>query len=394
MGLLALWAIEGPPFRATEKGLQLEMKLFEGLETKITMKIFRTPFRCFSSIVFFAAIQFGHPLSQAVAADQVAATESITLSRHYQEGERLSYHMKATNKGFFGTKSYEADAVGVVKKDSNGHFFEEYTWTNLIVNTKQIRLPTANASVRQSLSLDLNHGLSGFPDLRKINPHLIGPILDLFTFYVDLQLAIRQKTLAQVGDHVLVKYGKPASWAQGSDILGEDSVDFDITLKDIDQPNQLATISVFHVPPAKPEIQIPADWMRVPVADTPNNWVQVSKNGYKIVVGIVVGVCLLLLLLLFRKWNSRRRWPVRVCFFFIAGLLILLGVITPYLRYTAMVGKETFDCEIKVSLTNGRIVSATMDNPVEVVARPCRNETLTKCGPAFRGHFRRLIEIY
>jgi len=35
MGLSALWAIEGPPFRATEKVLQLEMKLFcEGLEVK------------------------------------------------------------------------------------------------------------------------------------------------------------------------------------------------------------------------------------------------------------------------------------------------------------------------------------------------------------------------
>ncbi|MDB6130416.1 MAG: transcriptional regulator [Verrucomicrobiales bacterium] len=35
MGLSALWAIEGPPFRATEKVLQLEMKLFcEGLEAR------------------------------------------------------------------------------------------------------------------------------------------------------------------------------------------------------------------------------------------------------------------------------------------------------------------------------------------------------------------------
>jgi hypothetical protein len=33
MGLSALWAIEGPPFRQTEKTLKLEMKLFcEGLK--------------------------------------------------------------------------------------------------------------------------------------------------------------------------------------------------------------------------------------------------------------------------------------------------------------------------------------------------------------------------
>jgi AcrR family transcriptional regulator len=35
MGLSGLWAIEGPPFRATERAVELEMKIFcEGLEAK------------------------------------------------------------------------------------------------------------------------------------------------------------------------------------------------------------------------------------------------------------------------------------------------------------------------------------------------------------------------
>jgi hypothetical protein len=130
-------------------------------------------------------------LGQAV---QTNATN--LLSRHYQDGEKRSYHMKATNKGFFGTTSYEADAMGVVKTDSSGRFFEEYSWANLIVNNKKIALPAASESVRQSLSLDPNYGFSGFPDLTKVNPHLTGPMLDLFNFYVDLQLAIRQENLA------------------------------------------------------------------------------------------------------------------------------------------------------------------------------------------------------
>ncbi|HZM05032.1 MAG TPA: hypothetical protein VFC44_18680 [Candidatus Saccharimonadales bacterium] len=316
------------------------------------------------------------------------------LSRHYQDGEKLSYHMKTTNKGFFGTTSYEADAIGVVKKDSRGRFFEEYSWASLIVNHKKIPLPGASESVRQSLSLDPHYGFSGFPDLTRVDPHLTGPMLDLFNFYVDLQLAIRQKNLAHAGDHVFLKYGKSSSWARGSVILGEDSIDFDITLKDIDQARQGATVVIRHVPPLKPEINIPADWMRAPVADTPNNWVQVSRNdSYRMVIATVVGIGLLLLFLLFRKWSSRRRWMVRTSFFLVAGLLILFAVGAPYFHYMAMVGQEMFDCDIKVNLADGKILSATMDNPVEVVARPCRDATLTKHGPSFRGHFRRQIEI-
>ena len=171
---------------------------------------------------------------------------------------------------------------------------------------------------------------------------LVGPILDLFTFYVDLGLAIRNGNLTHAGDHFYFQYGKPASWANGPVILGEDSIDFDITLKEVDQAQQIATVIARHVPPAKPEIRIPADWMRAPVADTPNNWVEVKKDGDK---------------------------------------------------YLAAVGKETFDCEIKVSLTNGKILSATMDNPVEVVERECLDEALMKCGEPKRYQIRRQIEI-
>jgi len=350
----------------------------------------------YGSLVLFAAIQFGCPLLLAVAADQATVAEPFTWARHYQDGEKLFYHLKATNKGFLGTTSYEVDAVGVVKKDPNDRFFEEYGWTNLVVNTKKIALPAASSSYRQSLSLAPGSAGYGWPfaDLNKVHPKLTGPILDLYNFYVDLQLAMGQTNLTHVGDHVFLKYGKPASWAHGPVVLGEDSIDFDITLKELDQARQVATVVVRHVPPEKPQIKLPAEWMRVPVADTSNNWVQVTKNGaYKIVVGIVVGSCLLLLLLLFRMRNSRQRWIVRVSFFLVAGLLILFVVMAPYFHYTAMVGKETFDCEVKVSLVSGTILSATMDNPVEVIARPCRDEMAAKCGISFRGHFRRQIEI-
>lgn len=260
------------------------------------------------------------------------------LSRHYTEGENLSYHMRATNKGKTGTESYEADAIGVVKKDAAGRFFEEYQWTNVFLNTKKIDLPPASVSYRQVLSLDPSYR-STFPVLQ---PMLIGPILDLFTFYADLGLAIRKGNLARPGDHFCVPYAKPASWANGPIILGEDSIDFDVSLKAVDDVHHIATLVVRHVPPAKPQITIPSDWMRVPVADTPNNWVEVQKDG-----------------------------P----------------------RYIAAVGKETFECEMKVSLADGKMLSATMENPVEVVERVCPDATLTKCGEPIRYQIMRRIEI-
>jgi hypothetical protein len=80
--------------------------------------------------------------------------------------------------------------------------------------------------------------------------------------------------------------------------------------------------------------------MRKPISDTPNNWVQVRRKGD---------------------------------------------------RYVAAVGKETFDVELKISLVDGRILSATMENPVEKIARDCSDAALTDCGEPVRSPtFRRI----
>ncbi len=297
------------------------------------------------SIILFIVsspyLLFGQ-LAQSSNTNTIAPAIVKLLDRHYQDGERLSYHMKATNKDKTKTLSYEVDAVGIVKRDANNRFYEEYEWTNLVWNNATVSLSPASINFRQPLSLAPDYTLS-VPDLSKVQPNLIGPIVDFLTFYADLQLAMRQKNLIKAGDSVFVKNGKPNSWADGMYVsLGEDSVDFDITLKEIDRARQIATVAIRHVPPIKPEIKIPADWMRAPVADTPNNWVQVTKDGDK---------------------------------------------------YIATVGKETFDCEIKVSLVDGKMLSATMDNPVEVIERECTDKALTDYGSPVRYEIRRQIEI-
>ncbi|HEV3215251.1 MAG TPA: hypothetical protein VGZ27_05985, partial [Vicinamibacterales bacterium] len=83
-------------------------------------------------------------------------------------------------------------------------------------------------------------------------------------------------------------------------------------------------------------------WMQTPIADTPNNYVEVSKT--------------------------------------------LQG-------YSASVGKETFDVVLRIDLADGKILSATIDNPVAKVTRDCADEALTRCGPPRADPTLRRIEM-
>jgi len=291
-------------------------------------------------LVFVAS--FG-ALGTSQAGGQSSSTEAHKVSpftRHYREGEKISYQMTATNKDWLRTSSYEAQADGAVREDAAGHFYEEYQWSGVIWNGRTAQIP---ADFRQILSLDPG-SRPQLPDLQHGGTALVGPTLDLFTFYTDLGMALRNPGLKAAGDHVYVKWGGPNSWAAGEGlILGEDSIDFDLTVQSVDHRKETATLLVRHVPPPDPKIHFPAEWMHTPVADTPNNWVEVGKNA--------------------------------------AG------------GYRASIGKETFDDLIVVSLTDGRILSASMDNPVQVLERQCSDATLTVCGEPIRYEIRRKIEV-
>lgn len=277
------------------------------------------------------------------AGGQSGSTESSGASlftRHYVEGEKLSYHMKATNKDRLKTVSYEAEADGVVKKDAAGHYYEEYRWSHVIWDGQAA--PVA-PDFRQILSLDPG-SRPQLSDLQHAGSGLVGPTLDLFTFYTDLTLALHQPSLNHAGDHAYVKHGGPNSWAAGEGlILGEDAIDFDLSVQSIDRSANIATLLVRHIPPPQPQIHTPAAWMHAPVAGRPNNWVEVGRNKDG--------------------------------------------------KYVASIGMETFDDVIRISLTDGHVLSATMDNPVEVSERECDDAALTVCGPPIRYQIRRQIAI-
>ena len=62
-------------------------------------------------------------------------------------------------------------------------------------------------------------------------------------------------------------------------------------------------------------------------------------------------------------------------------------------KFVAGIGQETFNVEIKIALATGRILSATMDNPVVVSERVCTDAALTACGSPERYTVHRQITL-
>src|SRR5579864_2074709 len=152
-------------------------------------------------LLFLAAIA-----QIATAQADEKGADSNLLSRHYRDGERGVYHMTATNQQGPQTISYEADAVGVVKKGDSGIWYEEIGWTNLIWNHEAVTLSSTAQNFRELLSLDPRYKLS-VPNLGQLDPRLIGPVTDLLTFYSDLALEMRQSGFTKAGAHTYFQHG-------------------------------------------------------------------------------------------------------------------------------------------------------------------------------------------
>ena len=138
-------------------------------------------------------------------------------------------------------------------------------------------------------------------------------------------------------------YEKPARGDGTRVLVGEDAIDFDMTLRTVDAAAGTALLEVKHVPPKDSAVPFKAAWMQAPVGDGTNNWVEIVKNAQG--------------------------------------------------KYEAGVGLEMFTVDLTVSTADGHIVSATMENPVSTIERVCEDEALTTCGPAKRHEILRKIEL-
>lgn len=262
------------------------------------------------------------------------------LHRQYRAGEALAYQMHGVNESW----EYTIRADGMVKQDASGKFAEEYQWSNMESGGQAVPLRADMSDFRQRITLDPNT-IPSTPDLTKVDPKLIGPVTDFMTFYVDLWLANKLGQLKKAGDHFYFRSPMPASsWADGTRvILGQSAIDFDMTLKSVDTTTGTAVLEVKHVPPEKATVKLPAVWMQTPLGNLPNNWVGVTKQADG--------------------------------------------------TYVAAVGEETVDALITVSLADGKILSATMNNPVKTIERTCKDEALTQCDAAKPHLIVRKIEI-
>jgi hypothetical protein len=270
---------------------------------------------------------------------QTPSTQPNPLERHYRPGEVLVYDMKTANEG----THYRIRAEGMVGPDASGALAESFAWTQMELDGTPVALRSDMGTFRQPLTLAPAHP-PAMPDLTKVDPRLIGPITDLMTFYVDLWLGNKLNQLHKAGDHFYFHSPMPASsWADGSRvILGESAIDFDFTLKAVDESAHTAILEVKHVPPPQSAIHTMADWMKKPIDSLPNNWVTVSRTA--------------------------------------SG-------------YEAGVGHETFDVLITISLTDGKILHATMYNLVHTVMCTCEDEALTKCSMPQPHDILRQVEI-
>src|SRR4051812_31436347 len=230
---------------------------------------------CMTFKALLPLLLFSYPLRT----DAQDAAGTNPLLRRYQGGEKLIYQMKGVNEG----QPYEATATGLVKTDSTGRHFEEYEWSNLVRNGKPVPMPPSR--FRQLLSLDPTR-IPTIPDLSKVYPGLIGPILDFMTFYSDLWLAIREGDLEKAGDH-FTHPGPISSWADGMKvILGQEAINFEVSLALVDTGRGIAMLAVRHVPPVDSPLKFPARWMAAPIADTPNNWVQITKDNGRYIASV------------------------------------------------------------------------------------------------------------
>ena len=255
----------------------------------------------------------------------------------------MVFNLRATTQDRNRTLRYSARAQGLVRREAAG-FYEEYEWTDLEVDGNPIAFPPENQAFRQRLSLS-PESPTQIPNWSQVHPSLVGPIFDLLNFYADIALAARMPGLAKSGDHAFWGHNRSHSWADGRAILvGEDAIDFDVTLRELNAADKTATLVVRHIPPTDPAINMTAAWMRPPVtASASNNWTQLVRD--------------------------------------------------PPGRYTASVGAETITVTLVIDLADGKPLSGTMENAIEVRERECEDVAATRCGEPVRYRITRIVQL-
>jgi hypothetical protein len=139
-------------------------------------------------------------VAPTIAAQQ-AAIEAGTLQRRYTDQAVSHYLMTGNNDGW----QYTIQATDVVKRDTDGRYYEEIGWSGLTSSAQQALTP-ASLALRQTVSLDDPASYMRVPNLANVQPLLVGPITDTLTIYSDLLLAMQAKLVQPRADRVCIAH--------------------------------------------------------------------------------------------------------------------------------------------------------------------------------------------
>jgi hypothetical protein len=273
----------------------------------------------------------------------VEQTQPWTYARHYVAGEVFGYELATTHlyDGLFdrcevGTSSHEvlADATG-----------ESVSWVGLTVEdaTGAIADLTDEAlavpTYEMSLLADADMAM---PDL--VVPDMVGMITDLFTYYVAVSSALGVQELHEPGDQVTADALAHGDWSDGAGTpVGDDCILATVELLALDPQGTASFETRFEVPDDPDCFEWEVDAWSEPIAwGVSNNFQQVTDQEGDLV---------------------------------------------------AMYGVEWFTIRSEMDAVDGRILSATMDNQLDLRLLAGCDESWQDC--AYEGdlHLQRQEEL-
>ncbi len=179
-----------------------------------------------------------------------------------------------------------------------------------------------------SVAATSSPALSALPDLTGWDMGVVGPVTDLHTFLIAVSHQVGADRLTRLGETFTTGEAAKASWANGENIpVGEDCIQISVTLLELNA--ETAVYETRFMPPADACLEPLKPWMEAPVVEgTPNNFQQQMMMG-----------------------------PMAA----------------------AMWGREQFIITSTVRRADGRILSATMDNPLTLRLKVGCDPNLDSC---------------
>jgi hypothetical protein len=261
-----------------------------------------------------------------------AGTAPQTFHRDYAPGESYRYKMVRTYEEN-GAFKREEIAESLHEVPEEGPPRERISFTSLTKRTAEGTEDLSAAIAKfpayeTSVSATSNPELSALPDLKGWDMGVVGPVTDLHTFLIAVSHQVGADKISEPGQTYTTGEAAKASWANGENIpVGEDCIQISITL--LESTDDRATYETRFMPPTEACLTPLKPWMEAPVVEgTPNNFQQQMMMG-----------------------------PMAA----------------------AMWGREQFVITSTIRRSDGRILSATMDNPLTLMLKVGCDPNLDSC---------------